>query len=61
MPSIFNITRRYIQNKLLYIENGKPVLYQDIQDTARLATLGDMSIIMPAWPSLVGGIIEGRD
>jgi len=61
MSSVFNLTRRYLKKELLYIENGKPVLYQDIQDTARLATLGDMSIIVPAWSSLVGRIIEGRE
>ena len=62
MPTLLRLISKHIKDGTIYVDDGLPVLSSDARGkNARLATLGDMSIIVPAWSTLVGRIIEGRE
>ena len=62
MSNLLRLISKHIKDGTIYVDDGLPVLSSDARGkNARLATLGDMSVIVPAWSTLVGRIIEGRE
>jgi hypothetical protein len=54
------LAKKLIDNGDLYVENGIPLLFFEVSDNARRATLRDMYLLKPVWTSLMSRLIGGR-
>jgi len=60
MSAVLLLAKKLIDNGNIFIENGIPLLFFEVSDNARRATLGDMYLLKPAWGSLMSRLIGGR-